>query len=322
MTPEETSLFEEKIQAFVGREISTPRRGPDDVNSTMIRHFCEVIGDTNPVYTNTGFAAQSSKKGIVAPPAMMQVWSMEGYAMCGEPRQDLQRELHGLFDQHGFTGVLGTNTTADYMRDLRPGDQVTSHCVIDSISAQKSTARGIGYFIETLTTFTDQHKQTVGTLVFRVLKYIPNEVDTVNAGTAVDNTPATPTRIPSPRGHDNKWWWDGIDKGVLLIQRCKDCKTLRHPPRPMCGECQSLQWDSIESSLKGEVYSFTQIHYPRVPGYSYPLVAAVITLAEGTRLVSNVVGCEPRAVHIGMKVKGLIEQVDEKTLLPQFYPAD
>ncbi len=322
MTPEETRLFEAKIQAFVGREVSAPHPGPDDVNSTMIRHFCEMIGDENPVYTDPGFAAQSSKGGIVAPPAMMQVWSMEGYAMYRESRQDLQRQLHQIFDQHGFTGVLGTNTTANYVRDLRPGDQVTTHCVIDSISGQKATARGIGYFIETLTTFTDQHRQTVGTLVFRVLKYIPSDADTAGAGTATDNAPSLPTRIPSPRGHDNKWWWEAIDNGVLLIQRCKDCETLRHPPRPMCGECQSLEWDSIESSLEGEVYSFTQIHYPRFPGYPFPLVTAIIALAEGTRLVSNVVGCEPEAVHIGMKVKGIIEQVDEKTMLPQFYPAD
>jgi uncharacterized OB-fold protein/acyl dehydratase len=322
MTPEETSLFEAKIQAFVGRAVSAPRPGPDDVNSTMIRHFCEMIGDENPVYTDSGFAAQSSKGGIVAPPAMMQVWSMEGYAMYRQARQDLQRQLHEVFDQHGFTGVLGTNTTADYMRDLRPGDQVTTHCVIDSISEQKATARGIGYFIETRTTFTDQHQQTVGTLVFRVLKYLPNELDTADSATVPDNAASVPTRIASPRGHDNKWWWEAIDNGVLLIQRCKDCAALRHPPRPMCGECQSIQWDAIESSLEGEVYSFTQIHYPRFPGYPSPLVTAVIALAEGTRLVSNVVGCEPEAVHIGMKVKGIIEQVDEKTILPQFYPAD
>lgn len=326
MTPDERRTFEEKINAFVGREVSAPTRGLDDVNAAMIRHYCEVMGDENPVYLDEKFAAESSKGAIIAPPSMMQVWSMEGYPMCQEPDLDVQRELHQLFDDHGFTGVLGTNTTTDYERDLRPGDQITSHCVIDSISEQKATARGIGYFIETLYTFTDQKGEQVGKLVFRVLKFIPNDSNDATADAAAadktdDGMPEVPTRIVSPRGHDNKWWWEAVDGGRLLIQRCKSCQVLRHPPRPMCGECQSTEWDSIESTLDGEVFSFTQIHYPKFPGYPDPLICAVIDLAEGTRVIANVAGCEPEDVFIGMKLKGKIEQVDEKTMLPQFYPA-
>jgi uncharacterized OB-fold protein len=322
MTPEERITFEKAINVFVGREVNAPTRGLDDVNAAMIRHFCEVMGDDNPVYTDTEFAATSSKGGLIAPPTMLQVWSMEGYPMCQQPEMDVQRELHKVFDDHGFTGVLGTNTTSEYFRDLRPGDQVTTHCVIDSISEQKATARGIGYFIETLYTFSDQEGEQVGTIVFRVLKFIPNDSNDTSASddSADDGMPETPTRIISPRGHDNKWWWEAVDNGKVLIQRCTNCQTLRHPPRPMCGECQSIEWDSIESSLDGEVFSFTQIHYPKFPGYPYPLVVGVISLAEGTRLVSNIVGCDPQHVHIGMKVKGVVEQVDENTVLPQFYP--
>jgi uncharacterized OB-fold protein len=135
-------------------------------------------------------------------------------------------------------------------------------------------------------------------------------------------TPGPATRIASPRGHDNKWWWDAVDEGRVLIQRCKNCETLRHPPRPMCGKCQSIEWDSIESTLDGEVLSYTELHHPKFPGYPSPLICAVIKLAEGTNLVSNLVGCEPEAVHIGMKVKGKVERVDDKTVLPQFYPAE
>jgi uncharacterized OB-fold protein len=322
MTPEETKAFEAKIHAFVGREVSAPTRGLDDVNAAMIRHYAEVLGDENPVYSDAAFATESSKGSIIAPPTMLQVWSMEGYPMCQTPKVDTQRELHQAFDDQGFTGVLGTNTTSEYLRDLVPGDQVTSHCVINSISEQKATARGIGYFIETLYTFTDQNGDTVGTVVFRVLKFIPNDSNSASSDDSSDEgMPAAPHRIHSPRGHDNQWWWEAVDNGVVLIQRCKSCQTLRHPPRPMCGECQSLEWDSIESSLEGEVFSFTQLHYPKFPGYPQPLICAVISLAEGTRIVSNLVGVEPEAVHIGMKVQGKVEQVDDKTMLPQFYPA-
>lgn len=321
MTPEERTAFEKKIHAYIGREVSAPKRGNDDVNAAMIRHWAEVMGDENPVYTDAEFAEKSSKGGIIAPPTMLQIWSMEGYPMCGTPAMDVQRELHKVFDDHGFTGVLGTNTNSEYYRDLKPGDQIFAHTVFDTISEQKATQRGIGYFIETVTQFTDQNKELVGKIVFRVLKFVPADAPAAaNSANKDDGMPATPTRIASPRGHDNKWWWDACDQGKLLIQRCKSCKTLRHPPRPMCGKCQSLEWDSIESTLDGEVFSFTEIHYPKFPGYQYPLICAVISLAEGTRIVANIVGCAPEDVKIGMKVKGKVEQVDEKTMLPQFYP--
>jgi uncharacterized OB-fold protein len=122
-------------------------------------------------------------------------------------------------------------------------------------------------------------------------------------------------------GHDNKWWWDRINEGELPIQRCKQCGTLHHPPRPMCWKCQSLEWDYIVSSGKGTVYSYVVLHRPQFPGYEYPLVAAVIELEEGTRIASNVVGIEPADVEIGMAVKVSIENVDDELKLPLFRPA-
>jgi uncharacterized OB-fold protein/acyl dehydratase len=321
MTPEETKAFEEKIYAYVGRENGPPTKGNDDVNEAMIRQWAEIMEEESPIYTDPEAAARTSKGGIIAPPSMLQAWSLAGYPMASSPAQFEQNHLHDIFDAHGFVGVLGTNTSTEMYRDLRPGDSVTAHLVIDNISEQKATARGIGYFIETLTHFTDQNGEEIGRQVFRLLKFIPTDSSATDAqDSSDDDTPDVPTRITSPRGHDNGWWWNAVDEGKMLIQRCKNCQTLRHPPRPMCGECQSVVWDSIESTMEGEVYSFTTLHYPKVPGYDYPLCCAVIQLAEGTRVVSNLVGIDHEAVKIGMKVKGRIEQVDEKTMLPQFYP--
>ena len=64
MTPEEIIAFEAKVHAYVGREVSAPKKGKDDVNNAMIRHWAEVMGDENPVYTDEAFAAASSKRGI------------------------------------------------------------------------------------------------------------------------------------------------------------------------------------------------------------------------------------------------------------------
>lgn len=318
MTPEEQQAFEEKIYAYVGRQVCPPTPARDDVNVTMIRHWTDVMGDTNPAYTDAQWAASSRRGKTIAPPAMLYVWNQEGFAVTTGRPPDPQTDLVELFNEYGFTGVLGTNVKQEYFREVSPGDTVVIEMVIDQISERKATARGTGYFFETLATFSNQDGEKIGTQRFRVLKFIPQEQP---AAAASEEKLAVPTRIASPRGHDNKWWWDACDEGKVLIQRCTNCQTLRHPPRPMCGECQSMEWDSIESGLEGEILSFTELHHPKIPGYQYPLVCAVIRLGEGTNLVANVVGCEPADIHIGMRVQGRVEQVDEKTMLPQFYPA-
>ncbi|MEM8593260.1 MAG: MaoC family dehydratase N-terminal domain-containing protein [Pseudomonadota bacterium] len=326
MNAQEKSAFEDKIYAYIGKEMAPPTPALDAVNKPMIRHWCEVMGDNNPVYTDEAAAAASSKKSIIAPPTMLQAWSLEGYPMhnpsTDESELDTQRLLHKVFDDHGYTGVLGTNCTQEYFRDVTPGDLITAHTVIDTISEQKATARGIGYFIETVTTYTDQNGEDVGRMVFRVLKFVPNESNQAAAAPADSGAPAPATRIKSPRGHDNAWWWDALEKDKkLMIQRCTSCNTLRHPARSMCGECQSTKWDSIESTMKGEIFSFTQLHYPKFPGYQYPLICAVISLEEGTRIVANITDCDPKDVAIGKKVTGKIEEIDAETTLPMFYLA-
>ncbi|HEY8494135.1 MAG TPA: bifunctional MaoC family dehydratase N-terminal/OB-fold nucleic acid binding domain-containing protein [Myxococcota bacterium] len=313
--------LEEKLRGFVGRETGPPIPGPDPVNEAMIRHWCEAMGDNNPVYTDRAIAEKSVHGGIVAPPTMLQAWSMRGMAMA-YPEQsdskDLQLALHRLLTEAGYPSVVATNCEQGYTRYLRPGDQVIARTVIESISEQKATALGVGYFIDTRTTFTDQHGEEVGWMTFRVLKFKPNQP--AAAAPSAGAAPAKPRRLRPPLGHDNQWWWEGIAAGELRIQRCKECGTLRHPPRPMCGQCQSLAWDWIVSKGAGTVHSYVVLHHPPVPGYEYPLPVALVDLDEGTRLVANVAGCAPSEIRIGMRVQARIEPVDEEMKLPFFYP--
>jgi uncharacterized OB-fold protein/acyl dehydratase len=318
-----TNPLSERLQTFVGREIGAPDAARDAVNEAMIRQWCEALGDANPVYTDSTAATASVHAGIVAPPTMLQAWILPGMEMArpmAEQRQDLQKQLHLFLDANGYSAVVATDCEQEYHRYLKPGDRVSATTVIESISPEKATALGIGFFINTRTTFRDQAGEIVGSMAFRVLKFKPHQQPApVQSGAAA---PAKPTRPRPPLGHDNAWWWEAIGKGVLPIQRCKDCGTLRHPPRPMCGKCQSTEWDSIEASGKGTVYSYVVLHHPQFPGFDYPLVAAVIDLAEGTRLVSNVVGVDPVAVRVGMPVQLSIEAVDENLKLPLFRPAE
>jgi uncharacterized OB-fold protein len=319
MTPEAQQAFEDKIYAYVGKQVCPRTPAKDAVNAPMIRHWAEAMGDTNPAYQDAEWAASSARGHVIAPPAMMYAWGQEGFQAAIKRSPDAQSDLVALFDEHGFSGTLGTNVKQEYFREVALGDTVHMEMVIDTITERKDTSRGVGYFFETLATFTNDAGEEIGNQRFRVLKFIPSAQDA--AATSQEDKLDVPTRIASPRGVDNGWWWDACDEGKVLIQRCKSCQTLRHPPRPMCGECQSEEWDSIESTLQGTVLSFTELNHPRIPGYQYPLICAVIKLAEGTNLVANIVGVDPSDVHIDMKVQGKVEKIDEKTTLPQFYPA-
>jgi uncharacterized protein len=111
--------------------------------------------------------------------------------------------------------------------------------------------------------------------------------------------PIAPTVTP-----DSKPFWDGCTRGELLLQRCSDCGTLRHPPSPGCPHCRSAHSEWIPASGRGTVYTFTIVRQALGKGWDehVPYVVAVIDLAEGVRMLSNVVAIAPEAVAIGMPV--------------------
>jgi uncharacterized OB-fold protein/acyl dehydratase len=315
----EREEFEKQLEAYVGVELGIDETGRDRVNEAMIRHWCEAMGDACGAYTDAEAAAASVHGQIVAPPTMLQAWILGGVSMSRDESdpKDKQKELHRLFDAQGYTGVVATNTEQEYIRYLVPGDTVRAKTVIETISEQKATGLGIGYFINTRTTFSDQNDEPVGWMTFRVLKFeIADQPQT--AAETETGAPAKPQRLKPSLGHDNQWWWDCLEKGEFAIQKCSNCSVLRHPPRPMCGDCQSSDWEFIFSAGQGTIESYVVIHHPEVPGYTYPLVVAVVNLEEGTRFVGNLVDVAPDAVEIGQAVQATVELVDDEMKLPVF----
>jgi uncharacterized OB-fold protein len=326
--PRKKAELEARLRAYVGKDVGETLVSPDGVSAAMIRHWCVVMGDENPVYLDPEAAGKSVHGGLVAPPTMMNAWVMPPYippwALAGgegEPPPNREVELHRLLASYGYTGVVGTNFEDEYRRYLRPGERVTATKVIEAVSEEKATPLGPGYFIDVRWTYRDGDGEVVGTELWRVLKYAPAQAPVAPPPAAPGAEPAKPSRLRPPLGHDNAWWWEGIERGELLIQRCKACGRLRHPPRPMCGACQSLEWEGVRASGRGTLYSFTVLHHPKVPGYDYPLAVALVELEEGTRLVANVAGCEPGALRIGMRLVCRIEETGGLEL-PVFYPAE
>jgi uncharacterized OB-fold protein len=303
--------FLDELREFEGRQVGPPVQADDPVNVPMVRHWIEAMGDTNPVYLDEDAAKASGRDGLVAPAVMLQVWPMKGLKSQGPRGDDEQSRLLGKLDEAGFTSVVATNTEQEYLRELVPGDHVSTTSFIESVSEEKATGLGVGHFVTTRTEFRDQAGELVGSMMFRILKFKPRE--------------KAPAKLPRPRPSlnlDNTFWFEAAKEHRLVIQRCSSCGRLRHPPGPMCAECHSTEWDAVDASGKGTVYSFVVNHYPQVPSFDYPLAVAVIELEEGTRLVANVIGIEPHDIEIGMAVEVEFVDHDEELTLPAFKPVE
>ena len=114
---------------------------------------------------------------------------------------------------------------------------------------------------------------------------------------------AVAKRPPPGISDDTRFFWEGARAGKLLIQRCSACQTLRHPPGPVCPSCHSFEWDALQASGRGKVYSFVVMHYPEVPPFEHPNLIVLVELEEGTRLISQLVGIPPGDVRIGQAVQ-------------------
>jgi uncharacterized OB-fold protein/acyl-CoA thioesterase FadM len=303
-----------QLKAFEGREAGPPFVGPDPVNEAMIRHWCEAIGDELAVYHDEVAAAASVHGGVIAPPTMMQAWTMAGYRRPVSEGANLQSQLLALLEDNGFSGVVATNCEQEYLRELRPGDRLTMTSVIEEISDEKRTALGVGHFITSLLRFHDQHAELVGTQRWRILKFRP--------ATGRSAPTERPLRPRPSLTLDNAWWFEALRAHELRIQRCTSCGALRHPPRPVCDRCGSLEWDSVVAGGRGTVYSFVVNHYPKVAAFDYPLPIGLVELAEGTRLVANLVGVEPSAIRIGTPVAVEFVDHDPELTLPAFRPEE
>ena len=160
----------EAAARIAARGESRPRQARDPVNLPMIRNWAEVIGDANPVYTDAGAAARSVHGGLVAPPAMAQVWTMRG--LHPQADDDPLGLMSAVLDEAGFTSVVATNCEQEYHRYLRHGEQVMVRSRLDSLTGPKRTSLGEGWFVTTISTWY-AGTEPVATMLFRILKFRP-----------------------------------------------------------------------------------------------------------------------------------------------------
>jgi uncharacterized OB-fold protein len=131
------------------------------------------------------------------------------------------------------------------------------------------------------------------------------------------NAPRTLPLVTPANAH---FWTSGVD-GELRILRCTVCEYWIHPPSPVCPQCLSVPAPQAVSG-KGVVHAFTVNVHRWEPEVEVPYVVAVVELdeQEALRLTTNIVGCEPSAVDVGMPVEVIFEHADD-VYLPLFRPS-
>jgi len=298
---------------------SEPRLARDPINLPIIENWVEAIGDANPVYTDAEFAAASVHGGLVAPPAMVQVWTMQGQRRQEEERTDPTGLIVSALDDAGYTSVVATNCDQVYHRYLRHGERLTVRSSLSDLVGPKRTALGDGWFFTTRNTWYSGD-EPVATMDFRILKFRPPQPGE-DAKPAKQAGPDLGQPMRPVISADTAFFWAGTAAGELRIQSCGDCGALRHPPGPMCMQCGSPNPRYVVAAGTGEVFSYVVHHHPPVPGKRLPIVIALVELTEGVRVLAEMTGVEPGQVEIGLPVEVDFIKVDDVLTLPGWRPA-
>ena len=174
--------FEEKLATLIGAPVGShqPSVGPDPVNQPMMRHWAAAFEDDNPIYVDPEAAAVSRHGQIVAPPLMLQTWTMATPLIRGiGERGGSPVESTGdggvlaVLDAAGYTATLASNSEFEIDRYLHLGEVVTSTTAVDTISDEKQTRLGPGFFLTWVTDYHDEAGERVGRQHFRILKFKP-----------------------------------------------------------------------------------------------------------------------------------------------------
>lgn len=96
------------------------------------------------------------------------------------------------------------------------------------------------------------------------------------------NSTPVPTDVDAP-------YWDGARRGVLVLQRCTNCATIRHYPRLLCAQCHSFDVEYFQAEGSGQVASWTVAHHAFEPAFTDQIPYALLTvdMAEGIRVLGR-----------------------------------
>jgi acyl dehydratase len=156
------------------------------VSEHAIRTWCAALGETNPLHLDTAAARRAGYPAILAPPAMLQTWTMPITDRTAHPT--LHARVRSLAREAGLTAVVATDYDQEYLRPIHPGARLSERSRVEAVSALKDTALGPGRFVTIRITITDADGP-VGRIQARTLYFDPAPAMRTPPMVAVDEEP-------------------------------------------------------------------------------------------------------------------------------------
>ncbi len=136
--------------------------------------------------------------------------------------------------------------------------------------------------------------------------------------------PMAGTRPLPIKTHEAMPFWEGCNRGELLLQHCDKCNSIQWFPRAYCRECSNQTFHWAKASGKAKVVSSSIVRRPINPSFAamVPYVIAIVELDEGMRMMTNIVDAADRVIKAGDRVEVEFERQNEDTVIPVFRLVD
>lgn len=164
------AIADEILKSCVGLD-SERIDGVDAVCEQMIRHWTEVMEDSNPLYSDPQYAENTKYEGVIAPPMQVQVYTMNPLWPKSERNPNSMESLLKTMAEEGYSTIVATEQNQEYFTPMKPGDRISQVVSVKEVSPEKQTARGPGYFVTFAYKFTNQNDEVVCRQTFTILVY-------------------------------------------------------------------------------------------------------------------------------------------------------
>ena len=273
------------------------RTGPycsfNAVSRVQVWQWCAAMGDRNPLYLNEGYRSRAGFDRVVAPPAMMQMWTMRDVNATYAPgtADDAGPKVFDTLAEHGFPGIVAVSYDISFHRLLLEGDRAHHFSTIATISPLKQTALGEGYFVTDRVEFLDQDDTLFAQALITYFVYRPKAVDGADKDTG-QQTAAPPTLA----SHDASWRTDFTDLSYASLSEGQALPELHIPITHLL---------IVSGALATQ--DFTNVHHnlPAAQAAAMPDIFMNILTSSGlcARYLSDWAGPGSRLRHLRFKLQ-------------------
>ena len=187
----------QQLEALKGHRLG-PYLSHNPVSPTQIWQWCSVMGDNNPLY--------QSGDTQLAPPAMMQMWTMRDFYDRYAPGSTDAAPYH-VFDEMtamGYASNVAVSYDIRFHRYLRIGERPKHYTTVVNISDRKTTALGVGYFVTERVEYLTADDELFAEALITYFQYAAAtdkraaQAAAPKAATAGSETPAATVAVASP----------------------------------------------------------------------------------------------------------------------------